>query len=112
MLNLYFVFGSFGSVSNVSFYADDNRYGVPTGRGSMYAKEFCLQEMEDFLKAELCRVREEATLYASDCFDSAMVQRVVDSLNQRGWNFHLSTGSSDLPGLEIISRCNCRDYET
>ena len=111
MLNIYFVFVCFNSISNVSFYADDNRYGVPTGRGSMFAKEFSAQEMEEFFKAELCRVREEATLYVSKCFDPAMVQRVVGSLNQRGWNFHLSTGSSDLPGLEIISRCNCRDYE-
>lgn len=110
MLNLYFVFGSFGSVSNVSFYADDDRYGIPRGRGCVYAKEFTAQEMGDFLKAELCRVREEATLYVSKCFDTAIVQRAVD-LNQQGWKFHIGTGSSDLPGLEIISRCNCRDYE-
>lgn len=112
MLNLYFVLGTFNSISNVSFYADDNRYGVPCGRGCVYAKEFSAQEIGNFLKAELCRVREEATLYVSKCFDPAIVQRVVDSLNQQGWNFHIGTGSSDLPGLEIISRCNCRDCES
>lgn len=110
-MNLYFVFGGFDFISNVSFYADDNRYGVPTGRGCVYAKEFTAQEQESFLKAELCRIREEATLYVSSFFNPAMVQRVVDSLNQQGWKFHIGTGSSDLTGLEIISRCNCRDYE-
>ena len=111
MLNLYFVFGYFNSISNISFYADDNRYGVPTGRGSVYAKKFTSQEQDSFLKAELCLIREEATLYVSDYFDFPVVQRVVDTLNQRGWRFHIGTGSSDLSSLEVISCCNCRDFK-
>lgn len=111
MLNLFLVFSCSSSINNISFYADDNRYGVPTGRGCVYSKEFTAQEMGDFLKAELCRIREEATLYVSSFFDPAMVQRVVDSLNHQSRRFHIGAGSSDLLSLEIISRCNCRDYE-
>lgn len=108
--HLYFVSGSFDFVSTISFYVDDDRYGIPCGRGCAYAKEFTAQEQESFLKAELCRIREEATLYVSSFFDPAMVQRVVDSLNHQGRRFHIGAGSSDLLSLEIISRCNCRDY--
>lgn len=113
MLNLYFVFGTFGSIFNISFHADDNDYGVPSCRGNKYAKEFSAEELEVFLASELRHVRQEATLYASDRFESVMVQRVIDSLNQQGWLFHMGkvNNNCDLPGLEAIACCNCRDRQ-
>ena len=111
MLNLYFVFGSSYSMETVAFYRDDNDYGVPVCRNKEVSLIFSSQEMEEFLKEELCRVRQEATLYTSKYFDPSMVQRVVDSLNQRGWCFHIGTGDSDLPAVEDWAWQVLREYE-
>lgn len=111
MLNLYFVFGGSYELETIAFYADNNGYGVPVCHNKMVSSIFSAQEQEEFLKKELCRVRGEATLYVSKYFDTAMVQRVVDSLNQRGWCFHIGTGDSDLPAVEDWAWQVLREYE-